>query len=66
MADLKCSFCGKSQKEVWKLIAGPKAFICNECVQLGAEICADDQKDPDGARKWLKQHKELVDRLVAK
>ena len=30
----RCSFCGKSQAEVERLIAGPSAFICNECVTL--------------------------------
>ncbi len=64
MAELACSFCGKKQSEVWKLIAGPKAFICNECVQLSVEICATTEADK--SRDWLKQHKELVDRLAAK
>ncbi len=31
---LYCSFCGKSQKEVRKLIAGPTVYICNECIEL--------------------------------
>ncbi len=35
---LKCSFCGKGQDEVKKLIAGPSVFICNECVDLCNEI----------------------------
>ena len=35
---LYCSFCGKSQHEVRKLIAGPNVFICNECVELCADI----------------------------
>ena len=35
---LYCSFCGKSQHEVRKLIAGPTVFICNECVELCREI----------------------------
>ncbi|MDU7015963.1 MAG: ClpX C4-type zinc finger protein, partial [Streptococcus mitis] len=33
-----CSFCGKSQEEVQKIIAGNNAFICNECVELAQEI----------------------------
>jgi ATP-dependent protease Clp ATPase subunit len=33
-----CSFCGKIQAEVEKLIAGPSAFICNECVMLCADV----------------------------
>ncbi|MBN9890091.1 hypothetical protein I6N89_22555 [Pelagibaca abyssi] len=36
---LRCSFCGKPQTEVKKIIAGPSAYICNECVSLCAEIC---------------------------
>jgi hypothetical protein len=36
--NLTCSFCGKSQKDVRKLIAGPKVFICDECVKLCNDI----------------------------
>jgi len=39
---LKCSFCGKSQEEVKKLIAGPTVYICNECIELCNEIIADE------------------------
>jgi hypothetical protein len=39
---LYCSFCGKSQYEVAKLIAGPVVFICNECVSLSVDVCLDD------------------------
>ncbi len=39
---LRCSFCGKSQNEVKKLIAGPSVHICNECVSVCNEIIADD------------------------
>ena len=39
---LYCSFCGKSQHEVWKLIAGPHVFICNECVELCGDIVGPD------------------------
>lgn len=39
---LYCSFCGKSQHEVEKLIAGPTVFICNECVALCAEIINEE------------------------
>lgn len=41
---LKCSFCGKSQLEVQKLIAGPNVFICNECIHLCEDILQEDQK----------------------
>jgi ATP-dependent Clp protease ATP-binding subunit ClpX len=40
-----CSFCGKNQKEVTKLIAGPSVYICNECVKLCGEIIEDEQKE---------------------
>jgi ATP-dependent Clp protease ATP-binding subunit ClpX len=42
--DLFCSFCGKNQKEVKKLIAGPAVYICNECVQLCHEIIEDEAR----------------------
>lgn len=42
---LRCSFCGKHQKEVRKLIAGPGVYICSECVQLCAEM-VDDTRAP--------------------
>ena len=37
-----CSFCGKSQEEVQKIIAGNNAFICNECVELAQEIIREE------------------------
>jgi len=42
--NLHCSFCGKSQHEVKKLIAGPTAFICNECIELGMDILKQEGK----------------------
>ena len=39
---LFCSFCGKSQHEVKKLIAGPSVFICDECIDLCNEIIRDE------------------------
>ena len=50
MADKKdkllyCSFCGKSQHEVRKLIAGPEVFICNECIHLCNDILLDEKTD---------------------
>ena len=42
---LFCSFCGKSQKEVKKLIAGPTVFVCDECVELCMDIIKDDTKN---------------------
>ena len=52
---LKCSFCGKTQDQVKKLIAGPDVYICDECVELCNEILdeeffeqKDKEKDKDG------------------
>jgi ATP-dependent Clp protease ATP-binding subunit ClpX len=41
---LYCSFCGKSQQEVRKLIAGPTVFVCNECVELCMDIIGEEDK----------------------
>ncbi|MEQ8279781.1 MAG: ATP-dependent Clp protease ATP-binding subunit ClpX [Deltaproteobacteria bacterium] len=46
--NLTCSFCGKSQKEVKKLIAGPTVYICDECIGLCNDIIAEEQ-DKDSA-----------------
>ncbi|MBX9621895.1 MAG: ATP-dependent Clp protease ATP-binding subunit ClpX [Alphaproteobacteria bacterium] len=43
---LYCSFCGKSQHEVRKLIAGPSVFICDECVDLCTDIIKEENKGP--------------------
>ena len=46
--NLFCSFCGKNQKEVKKLIAGPAVYICDECIQLCSEIIEEEtEKDTD-------------------
>jgi ATP-dependent Clp protease ATP-binding subunit ClpX len=46
---LYCSFCGKSQHEVRKLIAGPSVYICNECVHLCDDIIKEEVKSDSGA-----------------
>jgi ATP-dependent Clp protease ATP-binding subunit ClpX len=48
---LYCSFCGKSQHEVRKLIAGPTVFICDECVELCNDIIREEAKGSGPARK---------------
>ena len=45
--ELSCSFCGKSQKEVRKLIAGPSVYICDECVELCNEIITEESERED-------------------
>ena len=39
---IKCSFCGKRQDQVQKLVAGPGVYICNECIMLCHEIISED------------------------
>ena len=48
---LYCSFCGKSQHEVKKLIAGPTVFICDECVELCMDIIREENKNNNSVEK---------------
>ena len=48
---LYCSFCGKSQHEVKKLIAGPTVFICDECVELCMDIIREENKNNSSVEK---------------
>jgi ATP-dependent Clp protease ATP-binding subunit ClpX len=63
---LKCSFCGKSQKQVKKLIAGPGVYICDECIDLCNEIIEEELSEPDGI-KWdsLPKPREIYEFLDA-
>ena len=58
---LYCSFCGKSQHEVRKLIAGPSVFICDECVELCNDIIREEiqEKSVSGARSSLPTPREI-------
>jgi ATP-dependent Clp protease ATP-binding subunit ClpX len=61
---LRCSFCGKSQNEVKKLIAGPTVYICNECIDICIEIISDDaQQEAAAARPPLPKPSEIKDFL---
>ena len=65
--NLFCSFCGKSQKEVTKLIAGPAVYICDECIQLCGEIIEEEfEQDRGEHEKNLlpKEIKALLDDYV--
>ncbi|MEW6086899.1 MAG: ATP-dependent Clp protease ATP-binding subunit ClpX [bacterium] len=48
---LVCSFCGKSQTEIKKLVAGPSVYICDECIKLCSEIIADDWDETESKEK---------------
>ena len=66
---LHCSFCGKSQDEVKKLIAGPSVYICNECVDLcndiiEEEVKAEDEEVLDVLPSPLEIFKQLDDYVI--
>ncbi|MDH3688566.1 MAG: ATP-dependent Clp protease ATP-binding subunit ClpX [Gammaproteobacteria bacterium] len=67
---LYCSFCGKSQHEVRKLIAGPSVFVCDECVELCNDIIReevqDSSEDTEGSSKFPKPSdiRDILDEYV--
>ena len=61
---LNCSFCGKAQNEVKKLIAGPSVYICNECVDLCNDIIEEEIKsDEDAPYDYLLSPLEIFNKL---
>ncbi len=59
-ANLACSFCGKSQKEVKKLIAGPTVYICDECIELCNDIIAEEAtRDGEHTTSSVPKPKEI-------
>lgn len=61
--NLFCSFCGKNQKEVKKLIAGPAVYICDECIQLCSEIIEEESEKEAGELANLMAPKEIKVKL---
>lgn len=61
--NLFCSFCGKNQKEVNKLIAGPAVYICDECIQLCSEIIQEEKEQESEALEHFLVPKEIKDKL---
>ena len=64
--NLRCTFCGKKQAEVKKLIAGPSVYICNECVNLCNDVIKDEQEKGNAeadAELTLFKPKEIVEIL---
>ena len=53
---LVCSFCGKGQKEVKKLIAGPTVYICDECIGLCNDIITEEFEHEEAAQKKTHQN----------
>lgn len=67
--ELSCSFCGKTQNEVKKLIAGPTALICNECIGISMDILREEQKKSplaktDGSKPTPKDIIKILDEYV--
>ncbi len=64
--NLFCSFCGKNQKEVTKLIGGPVVYICDECIQLCSEIIEEEKVKEGELEKLLvpKETKNMLDEYV--
>ena len=66
--ELKCSFCGKNQDEVKKLIAGPSVYICDECIELCNDIIAEEYEREDAERSKAipkpSEIKALIDEYV--
>ena len=64
-ANLSCSFCGKSQREVKKLIAGPTVYICDECIELCNDIIAEEygQEEPSGPSSRVPKPREIKEAL---
>ncbi|HMG28524.1 MAG TPA: ATP-dependent Clp protease ATP-binding subunit ClpX [Jiangellaceae bacterium] len=61
---LKCSFCGKSQKQVKKLIAGPGVYICDECIDLCNEIIEEElNESPEASLAELPKPREIYEFL---
>jgi ATP-dependent Clp protease ATP-binding subunit ClpX len=60
-ANLSCSFCGKSQREVKKLIAGPTVYICDECIELCNDIIAEEygHEEPQSASSRVPKPREI-------
>lgn len=61
---LQCSFCGKNQDQVLKLVAGPGVFICNECIGLAEGIVAQEMVEEPLPSIDDKTDEELLDSMV--
>lgn len=61
--NLKCSFCGKSQREVKRLVAGPSVYICDECIELCNEIVAEEWEERPPQLVGIPRPKEIKQML---
>ena len=60
---LHCSFCGKSETEVAKLVAGPRVYICDSCVTIASSIIRDSHGDVQPVTVETTLWRKLVDRV---
>lgn len=60
---LHCSFCGKSETEVAKLVAGPGVYICDSCVEIASKIISDSQGQNQPERVELTIWRKVIDRF---
>lgn len=60
---LHCSFCGKNQNEVKKLIAGPSVYVCDECVELCNDIIREERQEPSSGKLKLPAPTEIFKAL---
>ena len=61
--DLACSFCGKSEHQVAKLVAGPGVFICDACVAIAARLMRDAEMQRNGWRRAMHAVRSALGRL---
>ena len=60
---LHCSFCGKSETEVAKLVAGPRVYICDSCVAIASRIISDSQGQSQPERVESTVWRKVIDRV---
>ncbi len=62
--DLCCSFCGQTQDDVLKVVGGPAAYICDECIELCQDIIAEENGEEKGRRHALQEFADKARRLA--
>lgn len=60
---LHCSFCGKSETEVAKLVAGPRVYICDSCVAIASQIINDSEGQNQPERVEITVWRKVIDRF---
>lgn len=63
LSELHCSFCGKSETEVAKLVAGPRVYICDECVTIASQIISASHGQDQPERVELTVWRKVINRV---